>query len=401
MEPVNIVLWKWKDPKWPSSYTAEHVNITADAITRNLRIPHRIFCVTDDAHGIDERVGIVPLWPDFADMGKCYRRLRLFARDMEQIFGSRIISVDLDTVFTGDLTPLFTRSEDFLIARDTQPGTPYNGSFFSMRAGARHRVFAEFAERPLYVRSRGKELGYCACDQAAMAVILGTNEATVGADAGLYSYKNEIQRLHNDRLPENARMVFFHGDPKPSACLHLPWVKNNYRRSRRALLVIGGASCVWDDLKAVDIAQYDVCAVNDIGSKLECRIDYWATLHPEKIAGWRAERKGNTDYAVWSHTKYPLGDVHNVLTKYWRSSKGVSGSSGLFGAQVGIELGYDYVLLAGIPMQPTAHYFDDKAWDACEPFKLAWTEHLNDLKGRVFSLSGWSRELLGYTPFVP
>ena len=58
-------------------------------------------------------------------------------------------------------------------------------------------------------------------------------------------------------------------------------------------LVIGGSAGVWDDIAAaLDIAEPDcVFACNDIGTRWPHQLDGWATLHPEHMPRWRAERE--------------------------------------------------------------------------------------------------------------
>lgn len=394
---IHFILWKWKDERWNTAYTAEHVNILADSIHRNYKEPHTITCITDDATGIDASIGIMPLWEEFSKLGHCYRRLRIFSESMRDHFEGLIVSIDLDTVVTGGLSAVLKQVKDFAIAEDGQAGTPYNGSFFAMYPGCRDLVYTMFQQGREACIKLSKEKGYAACDQAIIAYVLGEQEKTFGTSDGLYSYKHHIAKT--DVLPENAKLVFFHGKPKPEECFHLPWVKEHYRRNRKGLLVLGGAACVWDDLKKVNLYDYDVMCVNDIGCAFEGDIKYWVTLHPENMEKWQPQRKGNQEYQVWTHAHYPMPNAVQVLSDYWRASNGISGSSGLFAAQIGIHLGYDQVTLAGIPMTPQNHYFDDKPWEAAEPMQQAWKEHFSDLTGRVFSLSGWTRFLLGYQEF--
>ena len=45
----------------------------------------------------------------------CYRRLRVFANDVHEWLGDRILSIDLDTVIIDDITPLVNINDDFKI----------------------------------------------------------------------------------------------------------------------------------------------------------------------------------------------------------------------------------------------------------------------------------------------
>jgi hypothetical protein len=128
MRPDAVTCFKWKPaPGYRSMFGPEAVNTLRAMVARHFPHPHRFICFTDDTTGLDPRVEAVPIWNDFADVpsphgGKnpsCYRRLRLFRSDMADIVGPRFVSLDLDCVVAGDLTPLWDRPEDFVMWGDT------------------------------------------------------------------------------------------------------------------------------------------------------------------------------------------------------------------------------------------------------------------------------------------
>lgn len=158
-------------------------------------------------------------------------------------------------------------------------------------------------------------------------------------------------------------------------------------------LVIGGASCLWDDLAAVGTWDGMVVACNDAGAVYPHRIDHFATLHPEKLDGWRAERErrgGNLDFTTWSRRNPELVDR---ILEGWSS-----GSSGMLAVGVALAVGAERVVLCGVPMQATPHFFDPAPWEGVQHHAGAWEARVDELRGRVFSLSGWTRELLGPPP---
>jgi hypothetical protein len=73
-----------------------------------------------------------------------------------------------------------------------------------------------------------------------------------------------------------------------------------------------------------------------------------------------------------------------------------SGSSGLYAVKCLMDRGFERIVLAGVPMQASgAHFFDAKNWDDVDAFTAAWREQLPRLQGKVKSMSGWTREILG------
>lgn len=220
MAVLTVVTWKWeRQPGFPVVYTAGHVNALRRAVAAHYDRPHRFVCVTDDPTGLDRDVEVVPLCKRYAHLRNpsnrsgpnCYMRLFAFSEEAGEVFGERFVSMDLDIVVTGDLVQVWDRDEDFVICHNPSGIAPYNGSMWLLRAGTRREVWERFDPKRSPVRS--KALGYFGSDQAHIAAVLGTNEATWTEADGVYSYRRHIQRT--GQLPENARLVFFAGRDKP------------------------------------------------------------------------------------------------------------------------------------------------------------------------------------------
>lgn len=235
MTPLSIVCWRWKPaPGYRSQFGPATVNTLRAMVDRHYAKPHRFLCVTDDPAGIDADVEIVPLWADFATVpsphgGKnpsCYRRLRAFHPAIGEVFGPRFVSMDLDCVVTGDLRPLWDRPEDFVIWGDTNPKTHYNGSMMLLTAGARRQVWERFD--PVKSPRDAMRAGCFGSDQGWISYCLGGGETKWNKRDGVYSFRNDLQRRPD--LPENCRIVFFHGktDPWTADPLRYPWVAANY-----------------------------------------------------------------------------------------------------------------------------------------------------------------------------
>jgi hypothetical protein len=159
----------------------------------------------------------------------------------------------------------------------------------------------------------------------------------------------------------------------------------------RKAVILGGGDTLWTDLAQIpDVKDRTVIAINDAGSAYRGRIDYWVSLHPEKLEGWRKKRKGNQDYETVCHKERKGARVDHVVRELW------SGSSGLFAAQFAVlNLNCDDVVLCGVPMTPTGHFFSSDAWHHATKYRRGWKEALPEIQGRVTSLSGWTRDLLG------
>lgn len=238
---LSVVCFKWKPAAgYRSTFGPETVNVLRRMVRRNYAKRHRFICITDDATGIDPEVEIVPLWRDFEDLKNpggsknpsCYRRLKLFSREAEKIVGKRFVTLDLDAVIIRDVAPLWDRPEDIVLWGDTARGTPYNGSMILHRTGSRSHVWETFD--PIKTPQAGVFRRYIGSDQASLAVLLGPNEPKWTSADGVLSFRNEVAPTWSLKkaLPDNARIVFFHGrhDPwNPDIQATYPFVRDNWR----------------------------------------------------------------------------------------------------------------------------------------------------------------------------
>lgn len=244
---INVVTFKWSNPGYRTQYAAEHVNTLQRMVARHYNKPHRFYCVTDDRAGLSKGVEYVPLWDDHANIPNpswpgrgpsCYRRLKLF-----RLFapGERWVCVDLDTVIVGDLAPLWDRPEDCVTYSCPGLGGAINGAMFMGVGQTRRHVWDLFD--PLTSPATTKALGYKGSDQAWLTATLQWCSGKWTAADGVYDYsdlrpKRPRQYVRSARLaaqyvqpaplPDNARVVFFHGKPDPWECTE-EWVKENYR----------------------------------------------------------------------------------------------------------------------------------------------------------------------------
>jgi hypothetical protein len=117
------------------------------------------------------------------------------------------------------------------------------------------------------------------------------------------------------------------------------------------------------------------------------------SLHPTKLQGWLSARKQNghpDPSAVWCHRNDRLLPPGAKIVEDWH------GSSGLFAARVALHLGYQKIILCGVPMDAKLGNINGAAkWDGCAQFTVGWIEHHNELAPYVRSWSGWTKDRLG------
>lgn len=239
LEPLTVVCWKWHArERYRSKFGPAAVNTLYSMFKRHYHAPFRMVCITDDGESIRDEVTVMPLWKDYGDVPSphgsgnpsCYRRLKMYQRDAASFLGgSRILSIDLDVVLTGDCTPLFKPDVEFRMYGDTARGTPYNGSIQRFTAGARPQLWEKFDPRTS--PGIGTRLKYIGSDQAWIGACLGPNEQKFTKADGVYSYRNQILP-GGGILPANCRLVILHGHSDPWTPLMRSkhsWIAEHYR----------------------------------------------------------------------------------------------------------------------------------------------------------------------------
>lgn len=170
-------------------------------------------------------------------------------------------------------------------------------------------------------------------------------------------------------------------------------------------LVLGGASCLWDDVDAaLKLGEFDlVVACNDAGAAWPGPLNAWVSLHPEKFDTWieRRRRAGHEPSpAILSHLaarphRKPLPCTGTTDHKF--PGQITTGSSGLFALKVAlVDLGADRAVLSGVPMDAgQGHFFAAAQWRAARSHQGGWHEALPQIRHRARSMSGWTADLLG------
>lgn len=247
--PLPIVLWSWG-----GRFPDDRITTLQNMLTRHLKIPHRYVIISDSPVTLSrfhaEGCQTIPLWSELRDVGgKCLVRLKIFHPMFAHIIGPRFAWIDLDMVAVSDVTPLFTRTEDFVISGVELRPQPYNGSLVLMDAGARSKVYDTFD--PHRWRSERLAKRYGGSDQAWIAICLGEKEATWGREDGLFCFRDDVApreawdyqaRLNrgciplenpttNGKIPSGARLIQMNGpwspwEPRVQAIA--PWVKDHW-----------------------------------------------------------------------------------------------------------------------------------------------------------------------------
>lgn len=200
---INVVTFKWVTPGYRSQFTAEYVNIFAAMLARNSTAPYKLWCITDDADGLDSSIEPIELWPNpvpsYGDSNapNCFRRLFMFSRDIAEALGPRWMWSDLDSVITGNIDHILTDEADFKIWRPTGDTSRCNGSLVLHRAGSMTQVWDEFSPAKVgTIEEFRAQTNHLGSDQAWMSRYLTPETPTFGESDGVFAFR----KLRNQAL---------------------------------------------------------------------------------------------------------------------------------------------------------------------------------------------------------
>ncbi len=174
----------------------------------------------------------------------------------------------------------------------------------------------------------------------------------------------------------------------------------------RRALVIGCAADVWGEVfEARALTEFEavycvkLAGVHWLGGRFT-----WCGLHPEwqaKYTAERAERGLHMDFETVAPPDSELGTAGKGKTvdrrvSYRYPGMNSSASSGGYTAKVALDDGFDKVVLAGVPMQANdGHFTRGQPWLQRDSFTIGFHNSIPHFNGRVRSMSGWTKDLLG------
>ena len=122
------------------------------------------------------------------------------------------------------------------------------------------------------------------------------------------------------------------------------------------LILCGSARSLWRDLSYLEGVNATYATANVGGVFLPHPITHWFSLHPNYFPYWREWRRllgYNSDYTTYGHEDVAGVDV--VMPSY-----SYRGSSGYYAVSCLRRMGYERILLAGMPITTEPHFFDPR-----------------------------------------
>lgn len=172
-------------------------------------------------------------------------------------------------------------------------------------------------------------------------------------------------------------------------------------RGNGPILVIGTGRDVWAELRDFGDGawRHSRMVLNLMGRLYRRHIDHWAMLQPNLICGLIDARRRLHQRLRPFHVHAAERRGCDLVDVLWPLER-CKGTVGLFGAMIARLMGYAPIILAGVPLDSRGHCYGDPEettrFGEDRGAKTAWRQAAeNGDLDDVYSLSGWTRELLG------
>ncbi|KUF11515.1 hypothetical protein [Pseudoponticoccus marisrubri] len=226
MQRVNIMCIKWG-----TAFGPEYVNRLYSGVRRHMTRPLRFMCMTDRAEGLHPEIEVLdlPVEPFAEPMNAALavanrqgamRKTSLFRPGLVPDLEGPVLGFDLDVVITGSLDAIHDLAPGTVAMRhdwtEKRKGRPTgHGSVFRFDPAQHGFLYDDLAANPYaeVEAARGSEQRYTshkALERGVFTYIPGDWVVSFKYDCNSFP----LNYLRAPRLPDDARVVCFHGHPK-------------------------------------------------------------------------------------------------------------------------------------------------------------------------------------------
>ena len=211
--PINIVCMKWG-----TKFGPQYVNKLYKMVEKNLTLPHRFVCFTDNKKGLDKGIETFPLpeviFEDGPERG--WRKLGIFSKKLGDLKGEALF-LDLDTLILRNIDDFFKVKGDFLIIKDWDfKNYVGNSSVFRFTIGKHPDVLENFEKNRFDIRKKFRnEQAYLSYFMMKKGILKYWNKKWCISFKRHCLWPFPLNWFMVPKLPEEAKILIFHGHPNP------------------------------------------------------------------------------------------------------------------------------------------------------------------------------------------
>lgn len=217
--------------KWGKPYSADYVNLLRRATKENTKQKHRFVCLTDDTEGLDSDIEALPIPNINLKQNKIknggWPKLTVFKQDLHGLNG-RALYLDLDVIITGNLDPLINATEKFLIIKEwkrlndkirRKKAYGGNSAVFAFDLNQQTKIYEKFNDNQENAFKNHRIEQRFVSEYA--------ENLKYWPEKWCLSFKRQMTRVFpippQQYPPKSARIVTFHGKPKPEDVARGGW----------------------------------------------------------------------------------------------------------------------------------------------------------------------------------
>ena len=231
--------------KWGKKFNSEYVNRLHKMVEKNLTLPHRFVCFTDDTDGINPVIEVYPLpqikFKDGPERG--WRKLSVLSKNLQDLQGTALC-LDIDIVIINNIDYLFEESGDFRIIKDWgYPASSYvgNSGCYRFNIGQHHDILKyfennfdeitkQFRNEEEYLSYKIKEKGILQYWKPKTAIsfkhgCMSSFPLNLFTTPKQPTDETKILIFHGNPLPKEAIDGYFNIKRPQRICKKTPWLK--------------------------------------------------------------------------------------------------------------------------------------------------------------------------------
>ena len=213
--------------KWGTKFDNEYVNRLYRMVEKNLTLPHRFICFTDDKKGLSKGIETFDFPPITFEEGpeRGWRKLSVFNKKLADLEG-QALCLDIDVVIINNINYLFEEEGEFRILKDWgYPASSYvgNSGCYRFNIGKHPDVIEYFEKNFQEIREKFRnEEEYLSWKMKEKGILQYWKPRTaISFKHGcMSSFPFNLFTTPKEPKDDDVKILIFHGNPLPREAIN-------------------------------------------------------------------------------------------------------------------------------------------------------------------------------------